>query len=590
MQNPPHTKTLFKPQGLQKVSPEVIQAARVMQAQRNLARLDFKTFLLQKWQHYNKATFNDNWHFDYLAKILESTLPYTYAKKNTNILTRVMINMPPSYGKTETIARSFIAWALGQNRKRKIIYISYSDELCRKISNQVRDLLKSKFFSSVFGTPPSFLQDNSAEFVLREGGGLFVTTLKSAITGFHADSIFIDDPIKVSGMSSRLEREAVKQNFKESVLSRLQNTQSNITILMQRLGDEDLCGFLLDERHFERDIIDKWKVFSLKALENEDKHYKIDDFSYLRAKGEPLFPSKHNKEQLESLRLQMGNDEFSTQYLQEPLVSEAGYFEECYFKIIPSYEVGLCNDYIFVDNAMSVKESADNRAISLIGVERHKANAIESERYVLKDCIFGIFSEEQTIAHIIELMLIAPKAKVYIESDGGGLTLERLLNKQIINVNAELKQKGKAIISNTIECYTPSRKVQKVEKIKALRPYYNTGGLVFLASARGLAQIKKELLSFNPSKPYRKDDCIDTIASCIAHSDTKAPHATTSTQKAHKSYSQASATGTSGNLARGGFASTDNRAGFGTEQINGGFGFSIGLRSGGFGGYQRGGF
>lgn len=589
MQNLSKAKTLPKPQGLQKVSPEVLQAARVMQAQRDLARLDFKTFLLQKWQHYNKATFNDNWHFDYLAKILESTLPYTYAKKNTNILTRVMINMPPSYGKTETIARSFIAWALGQNRKRKIIYISYSDELCRKISNQVRDLLKSKFWASVFSTPPSFLQDNSAEFVLREGGGLFVTTLKSAITGFHADSIFIDDPIKVSGMSSRLEREAVKQNFKESVLSRLQNTQSNITILMQRLGDEDLCGFLLDERHFEKDIIAQWKVFSLKALESEDKHYKIADFSYFRAKGEPLFQAKHNKAQLESLRLQMGNDEFSTQYLQEPLVSEAGYFEECYFKIIPSYEVGACNDYIFVDNAMSVKESADNRAISLIGVERHKSNSIESERYVLKDCIFGIFSEEQTIAHIIELMLIAPKAKVYIESDGGGLTLERLLNKQIVAVNAELKQKGKSIISNTIECYTPSRKVQKVEKIKALRPYYNTGGLVFLASARGLAQIKKELLSFNPSKPYRKDDCIDTIASCIAHSDTKAPHNTTSTHKAHKSYSQSNTTGISGNLARGGFASGGN-AGFASGQINGGFGFGTGLRSGGFGGYQRGGF
>ncbi len=487
---------------------------------RELARRDFKSFLLQKWQHYNKAPFSDSWHFDYLSKILEHTLPPKQNEPKRELITRAMINMPPSYGKTETIARSFIAWALGQNRKRKIMYISYSDELCRKISNQVRDLLKSSFWANVFESKPIFLQDNSAEFVLKEGGGLFVTTLKSAITGFHADSIFIDDPIKVSGMSSRLEREAVKQNFKESVLSRLQNTQSNITILMQRLGDEDLCGFLLDERHFSPEIIQQWQVFSLKALESEDKIYRIGDFSYFRKAGEPLFPTKHTKEQLESLRLQMGNDEFSTQYLQEPLVSEAGYFEECYFKIVPSYEVGRTNDYIFVDNAMSVKESADNRAISLIGVESHTKL---KERYVLKDCIFGIFSEEQTISHIIDLMLISPSAKVYIESDGGGLTLERLLNKEIVRINAALKAKNKPIINNQIQCYTPSRKVQKVEKIKALRPYYNTGGLVFLATARGLNQIKKELLSFNPAKPFRKDDCIDTIASCIAHEDTHPP-------------------------------------------------------------------
>lgn len=491
---------------------------------RELAKRDFKTFLLQKWQHYNKAIFNDNWHFDFLAKILESTLPTTpLGEPNTNLLTRIMINVPPSYGKTETIARSFIAWALGQDRKRKIIYISYSDELCRKISNQVRDLLKSQFWKNIFQTAPIFLQDNSAEFILKEGGGLFVTTLKSAITGFHADSIFIDDPIKVSGMSSRIEREAVKQNFKESVLSRLQNTNSNITILMQRLGDEDLCGYLLDKRHFSEESIKQWQVFSLKALETTDKTYQIADYSYFRQAGEPLFPSKHSAEQLESLRLQMGNDEFSTQYLQEPIVSEAGYFEECYFKTIPSYEVGNTNDYIFVDNAMSVKASADNRAISLIGIER----ITELERYIVKDCIFGIFSEEETISHIIELMLLSPNAKVYIESDGGGLTLERLLNKEIVRINAEMKRLNKNTIKNQVECYTPSRKIHKVDKIKAIRPYYNTGSLVFLHTARGLNQIKKELLSFNPAKPFRKDDCIDTIASCIIHEDTHAPSQST---------------------------------------------------------------
>ncbi|WP_158654318.1 hypothetical protein, partial [Helicobacter cinaedi] len=43
----------------------------------------------------------------------------------TELITRLMINMPPSYGKTEIIARSFIAWALGRDRKRKFFYISY---------------------------------------------------------------------------------------------------------------------------------------------------------------------------------------------------------------------------------------------------------------------------------------------------------------------------------------------------------------------------------------------------------------------------------------------------------------------------------
>lgn len=485
-------------------------------ALRALAKKSLKYFVLLKWQRYENKPFLDNWHYDYLCTILEATLPF---KENPHILTRLMINMPPSYGKTELIARCFIAWALGHYPQRKFFYISYSDDLCRKINNQVRDLLKSPFYASIFGANPTFLQDNANEFVLKEGGGLFVTTLKSALTGFHAHQILIDDPIKVSAMNSKSERNLVNQNFKESVMSRLHDNQSNITILMQRLGDEDLCGFLLDEKHFESEIISAWKQVSLKAINEKEEVYTFRDFTYTRKAKEALFDKRHTLSELEFLKNQMGNDEFSTQYQQEPLVSEAGYFEKDFFKTIPPYECSTQNLYIFVDNAISLNSSADNRAIVLLGVESYK----EALRYVMRDCVYGIWSEEQTIEALIGVMFENPSAKVYIESDGGGLTLERLLLNEIVKVNAKHKEQGKNLIINQIKCYTPSRKIPKVEKIKAIRAYYNTGYLVFLHNARGLSQIKKELFSFNPSKPFRKDDCIDALASAINHSEVKSP-------------------------------------------------------------------
>ncbi|TLD94632.1 hypothetical protein LS71_009265, partial [Helicobacter jaachi] len=431
------------------------KALKLEEARRVKARRDLKYFLTLKWERYEQKPFLDNWHIDYLCKVLEHTLPKDAQNKDKSalnpqnppqnitefapnfcahtplpfaplpfapahinssfsfwqggrglncevapsprhtphpddafkvahkaqfnfiadkdilyprktqarkLITRLMINMPPSYGKTEIIARTFIAWALGNDRKRKFIYISYSDELCRKINNQVRDLIKSPFWTQVFRQKAEFLQDNANEFVLKEGGGLFVTTLKSAITGFHAHQILIDDPIKVADMSSKVERSRVNANFKESVLSRLQDNQSNITILMQRLGDEDLCGFLLDRRNFAPEIIAKWQKIELKALQNAPQSYKIGTFCYERAANEPLFPARHNANELASLRAQMGEDEFSTQYLQEPQTSEAGFFESVHFKIIPSYELGAHNEYIFVDYAISLDRAADNRA------------------------------------------------------------------------------------------------------------------------------------------------------------------------------------------------------------------------------------
>ncbi len=556
------------------------------------SKYDLKTFLRLHFEIHKGMEFFENWHIDYLCKILESTLPrkngslgnltqstpsqeaslaqnlntivnsadsknselQTQEKENAagiemsfggcgvrgagsylvgndqaecehsaknrsiptqpqKVITQLMINMPPSYGKTEIIARTFIAWALGNFPQRKFFYISYSDELCKKISNEVRDLMKSDFWAQIFGRSPVFLQDNVSEFSLKSGGGLFCTTLKASLTGFHAHQILIDDPIKVADMSSRAERNRVNQAFKESVLSRLQDRNSNITILMQRLGDEDLCGFLLDPKHFPQEMIDKWQVVKLKALEDSPKVYEIGDFSYYREAGEALFPNRHTREELEEQRIKMGEDEFSTQYLQEPQVSEAGYFESVYFKTVPCYELGEHNSYIFVDNATSLESSADNRAIVLVGCE-----AIDNRvRYILKDCVYGIWSEEESIEQLVSMMSENPAASVYIESDGGGLTLERLLQKELNVLNTKLKYQHKPPITNTITCYPANRKVSKVEKIKAMRSYYNTGDLVFLHNARGLDQVKKELLAFNPAKPFKKDDCIDALASAMAH-------------------------------------------------------------------------
>lgn len=484
-------------------------------ALRELARRDLKSFLKLKWERFNQMPFLDNWHFDYLCKILQNTLPRFSDDKP---LTRLMLNMPPSYGKTETIARTFIPWALGNEPTRKFIYISYSDDLGRKINKQIRELMKSTFYSLIFGKP-EFIQENSSEFILRQGGGLFVTTLKAALTGFHADSILIDDPIKVENMKSKKEREFVNQAFKDSVLTRLQDTKSNITILMQRLGDDDLCGFLLNERHFSREIIEKWKHLKIEALNKEALEYKVGDFSYKREANEPLFLKKHDLEHLNQLKIQMGEDEFSTQYQQEPQATEAGYFELEYFKTIPSYEMKNQNEYIFFDNATALNARADNRALVVVGVE----NDGESVRYVVKNCFYGIWDEMQTCEHIIETLLTYPSAKCYIEAEGGGQILHRLLQREIVRVNENLKRQNKEIIKNTIEVYPASRKISKVEKIKAMRAYYNTGALVFLNTAFGLNQIKKELLSFNPEKPFRKDDCIDALASCINHKDARPP-------------------------------------------------------------------
>ena len=51
-----------------------------------LARINFKDFLLLKWESFNKKPFIDSWHYDYLCKILQHTLPQNLIKNNNQTL------------------------------------------------------------------------------------------------------------------------------------------------------------------------------------------------------------------------------------------------------------------------------------------------------------------------------------------------------------------------------------------------------------------------------------------------------------------------------------------------------------------------
>ncbi len=149
----------------------------------------------------------------------------------------------------------------------------------------------------------------------------------------------------------------------------------------------------------------------------------------------------------------------------------------------------------------------------------------QSARYCVLDCFCGIWSEEDTINHILQAKQQYPQAKTYIESEAGGLVLHRLLMVELVKFNQQAKEHNKPLLNDYVYCYTPSRKVSKVEKIKAMRPYYNTGFLVFSHACQNQEQLKKELFSFNPDRPYKQDDCIDALASCLNHSEVKAPFA-----------------------------------------------------------------
>lgn len=460
--------------------------------ERELARRNLKDFLLYKFKYYHNKPFLDNWHYEYIAKHLEGI--------RKNEITRLIVEMPPSYGKTELVCRTFVPFVLGNNPKTKIIYTSYSDELTKNTSIQTRDFIKSTVYKQLFDLELN-LTKSSDWNIKNNGGGMFATTVGGPITGRHGHIIIVDDPLKASAAYSNAARKKVADYYEGSILSRLEETNEEkaaIVLIMQRLHKEDLVGKLISEN------ANLWTRLQLPALNDKPISYVFDGFKYERKKDEALFEARHNKEKLESLQEEMGRDAFLTQYQQDPHISLAGVFEPDGFCLVEKHKPG--NIYIIVDPAESVKPTADNRALVVLNMQEEN----RLKKITLLDCLFGKWDIYTTCKYIMELGFKYKGATIYIEQAGGGISLKQVLEQEVLLHNTQQVDNP---FTNPILGYTPPRKIPKTEKIMMLLPMYNLARLTFLSTARGLAQVQKELFAFSPERQDNDDNCIDAIAS-----------------------------------------------------------------------------
>ena len=239
---------------------------------------------------------------------------------------RLIINIAPRYGKTELAVKNFIAMGLAINPKAKFIHLSYSDDLARDNSRGVQEILREDSYRRLFpGTKPTSI--NTRKWFTTEGGGLYAVSSAGQVTGFGAGivdkeeeeelsaeveelasvsdctfggAIVIDDPIKPDDARSETVREKVNQKFETTIRNRVNSRKTPIIIIMQRLDEEDLCGYLM------RLEPDEWEVLSLPVIETDEK-----------GEEQPLWEFKHTLQELYDLR-EKNSFVFDTQYMQNP--------------------------------------------------------------------------------------------------------------------------------------------------------------------------------------------------------------------------------------------------------------------------------
>lgn len=245
-----------------------------------------------------------------------------------------MFNIPPRYGKTELVVKSFVCKGLAQNPQSRFLHLSYSDDLVKDNSKEIMETINSDFFQSIF--PHVQIVDRSTKkWYTSEGGGLYAVATGGQVTGFgagqvdeidedegwdedeidefiaslgnykFAGAVIIDDPLKPDDAVSDTLRERPNIRFETTIRSRTNSRHTPIVVIMQRLHEHDLCGYLLElEGRVEEG--GKWKVICLPALS-------IDEEGNER----PLWPHKHTVKELREIE-EKTPYVYETQYQQNP--------------------------------------------------------------------------------------------------------------------------------------------------------------------------------------------------------------------------------------------------------------------------------
>lgn len=168
-------------------------------------------------------------------------------------ITRLVINIPPGFSKTELATINMIARGLALNPRARFLHLSYSHNLALLNSSTARAIVKSKDYQSMW---PMALRDDSDSkgmWWTEHGGGVYATSAAGQVTGFRAGHmepgwqgcLLIDDPVKPDDAFSEVMREGVNTRFNETIKSRLALQTTPMIVIMQRIHYNDLSGYLL---------------------------------------------------------------------------------------------------------------------------------------------------------------------------------------------------------------------------------------------------------------------------------------------------------------------------------------------------------
>ena len=416
--------------------------------------------------------FRPNWHLEAMAEKLSQVA--------SGKIRRLIITLPPRNLKSLYASVALPAWFLGHSPGQRVVVVSYSELLARSHANDFRQLVNHPIYQATF--PEMRLsRDTDREITTTKRGKRIATSLEGTLTGLGGNLFVIDDPLKLGDAMSESVRARVIEWYRSTLLSRGDDKRAaRIVVVMQRVHQEDLVGYLLEQGGFE--------VLNLPAIAQRTETFDLGEGrSYTRQKGELLHPEHEPADALIELKRNMGPIAFSAQYQQSPIPPGGRIIKR---KWLTTYDnvSHQRDDRIIMswDIALSETESGDYSACVVL--------LRRGEVFYVLEVIRGRFPFDTLKQKVMDVKRRYDSATLLIEDAPISRGLIQSLREQSINVPV----------------YKPD--TDKRSRVIAQSDLFAGGSVRFPRRAAWLEELTAELLAF----PGRHDDQVDALTQGLA--------------------------------------------------------------------------
>ena len=218
----------------------VLTQADLLEVERELCKRSLADFAKRAWKVLEPSTpLKWGWALDAICEHLEAV--------TDGDITRLLMNVPPGSMKSLLTGVIWPAWEWGPRGLAHMRYVGTAHEegLAIRDSRRCRDLIKSEWFQRLW--PLELKRDLYGK---REFGnvkeGIRQARSFTSMTGVRGDRVILDDPISADNANSIAKLEDARIAFTETLPTRVNNDQSAIVVIMQRLNEKDVSGIILD--------------------------------------------------------------------------------------------------------------------------------------------------------------------------------------------------------------------------------------------------------------------------------------------------------------------------------------------------------